>query len=179
MTACTETRFAPFEFRAAAEGAASPGTLAGVAMPYGARAELAPGLFETFRPGSLKWDAADGVILNWQHDRGQPVARSGEGGGLELTDGPDALRIAAELAATQSGRDVAELARRRVLRGFSVEFRAVRETIEGGNLRVIHEAVLRGIGVVDRPAYDDAVADLRARLDGATRPGPCARRVWL
>ena len=169
----TEYRYAAFEFRAA-EGS-SPGTLAGVAMPYGSVADLGGGLRERFDPGAFGPDVegAD-VMANWQHAREAPLARTG-GGGLTLTDGPAALRAVLVLPATAAGRDVAELASRRVLRGFSVEFRSAVDRFEG-SVRVVQRAVLTGLGVVDRPAYGDALASLRARALDAVAP---RRRVWL
>lgn len=169
----TEYRFAAFEFRAA-DSDSSPGTLAGIAMRYGDVATLPGGIRERFEPGSFGPDVerAD-VLVNWQHHREAPLGRTG-GGGLTLADGPDALRVALVLPATVAGRDVAELARRRVLRGFSVEFRAPMDRFEAG-IRVVQRARLTGLAVVDRPAYGDALASLRARaLDAAVR-----RRIWL
>ena len=53
---------------------------------------------------------------------------------------------------TTEGRDVATLVRDGVLRGFSVEFRATRDRIEGGNVRVVERAELRALSVVDDPS---------------------------
>ena len=187
MTEAVEYRYAAFEFRAADSGS-SPGTLSGVAMPYGSVADLGGGLRERFEPGAFGPDPgrAD-VMANWQHSRERPLGRTG-GGGLTLTDGPDALRAELVLPNTMQGRDVAELASRRVLRGFSIEFRALREGFRGG-VRVVSGAVLTGIAIVDKPAYGDALASLRARaLDAAgvdQAPGGIEqitaprRRVWL
>ena len=58
------------------------------------------------------------VLLNRQHERSAPLARTG-GGGLELTDTAEGLRIAASLPATRDADDVLELVRRRILRGLS------------------------------------------------------------
>ncbi len=57
---------------------------------------------EQFMPGSMRFDD---VVLNRQHQRTAPLARTG-GGGLALTDTPTELRLAATLADTQDGRDV-------------------------------------------------------------------------
>ena len=179
MTSCrktaeTECRFAAFEFRAADSGS-SPGTLYGTAMPYGTVADLGGGLRERFMPGAFGDVARADVLANWQHHREAPLARTG-GGGLTLTDGPDALRAELVLPATAAGRDVAELASKRVLRGFSIEFRAPMDRFEGG-VRVVQRAILTGLAVVDRPAYGEALAALRARaLDAA---GASRRRIWL
>lgn len=174
MAEQTEYRFAAFTFEARAGDDRSPGTLAGVAMPYGTVADLGGGLRERFEPGAFGPDPGRrDVLANWQHSREAPLGRTG-GGGLTLTDGPDALRVELVLPDTMAGRDVAELAGRRVLRGFSVEFRALREGFRSG-VRVVAGAVLTGIAIVDRPAYGEALASLRARALDAAMP---RRRIW-
>ena len=168
-----ERRFAAFEFRAAAADG-GPGTLSGVAMPYGREASLPGGLRERFDPGAFGDVAAADVLANWQHERQSPLGRTGPGGGLVLEDGPEALRASLTLPPTAAGRDVAELARRRVLRGFSVEFVAREDAVLAG-VRVVRRADLVGLAIVDRPAYPDALASLRARIEGAAP----RRRIWL
>ena len=56
-----------------------------------------------------------------------------------------------------------ELVRSGVLRGLSVEFRAIRDRFVG-DLREIGRAVLDGLGLVDRPAYAGSVG-LEVRQD--------------
>ena len=64
-----------------------------------------------------------------------------------------------------------------MLTGLSAEFRAVREDWPAPDRRVIHEAELRGLAVVDDPAHQSAlIAEVRARMSAA--PGP-RRRYWL
>ena len=172
-----EYRFAPFEFRAADDG---PGVLSGIAMPYGTIATVAPGLRERFEPGAFGPDVgASDVLANWQHDRARPLART-RGGGLVLSDGPEALRAEVALPDTEAGRDVAVLARRGVLSGFSIEFHAKRDRVDAG-VRVVESAWLSGVSIVDSPAYPDAViAALRARIEGAGGHSPRNRRLlWL
>ena len=94
------------------------------------------------------------IILNRQHDRGKPLARTG-GGGLEITDSPTELTLQATLPDTATGREAITLVRNDVLRGFSIEFRAIREYVKN---QIVHvaEAALVGIALVDRPAYPDS-----------------------
>ena len=165
-----ERRFASFEFRSS-DGA--PGVLSGMAIRYGDRAEIAPGLFERFEAGAFGDIAKSTVIVNRQHSRSAPLGRAG--GLLRLTDSADALRAELTLPKTRDGEDVATLVRDGVLRGFSVEFHATRDRIEGGNVRVVERAELRALSVVDDPAYGDSIVALRARI-------ACAdawRRWWL
>ena len=163
-----EIRFAPFELRSS-DG--TPGVLAGIAIRYGDRAEIAPGLFERFEAGAFGDIAKSTVIVNRQHNRGAPLARAG--GLLRLSDSPDDLRAELTLPDTTEGRDVATLVRDGVLRGFSIEFRAEHDRIEGGNLRIVERAKLIALSVVDDPAYGDSLVALRARIEGTRR------RWWL
>lgn len=130
--------------------------LTGRVMTYGEEATGAPGP-EMFLPGSFIWDD---VILNRQHERLTPLART-NGGGLELRDTDVALEMYATLADTASAKDTLALVKSRVLRGLSVEFRALSETLSNG-VRVIEKAELRGIGVVDSPAYAGSLVEARA-----------------
>ena len=128
--------------------------LTGVAVPYSTPARIGE-FTEQFMPGAFGDVRSLDVILNRQHDRRVPLARTG-GGGLVLTDGPDALRMEATLPGTRDADDALELVRRGVLRGLSVEFRNLRDSWSG-NLRTVHQARLGGIGLVDRPAYPTGV----------------------
>ena len=164
----TEKRFALCEYRQTDKGM----VVHGVAMPYNEDADIA-GLFkERFLPGAFGDVARADVVVNVQHDRGRPLARTGQDGGLVLEDGPIALRAAVLLPDTTEGRDTAVLVRRGVLAGFSVEFRIDEEgeKWQGDMLRVISKAELRGIAIVDRPAYDQATAEVAKRAKSATQP---------
>ena len=97
--------------------------LSGTAIRYGDVATLPFGK-EVIDAGAFgNLEDAD-LILNRQHDRGKPLARSG-GGGLEVIDSPSELRLRADLPDTPTGREAMTLVRSGVLRGFSIEFRAL------------------------------------------------------
>ena len=134
--------------------------LSGVVMRYGEIATGAPRP-ERFDPGAFRFPD-DGVILNVQHDRNRPLARTPDT--LILKDTAAALELRAELPETREGTDTLELVRSRVLTGLSVEFRAVKEHFEAG-VRVITEALLSGVAVVDRSAYSGSVVEAR-RIPG-------------
>ncbi len=142
--------------------------LTGVAMKYGAGG-VKNGQRERFEPGSLipKGD----VILNAHHDRARPLARTG-GGGLELRDSAASLAIEATLPNTRDADDTIALVEAGILRGLSVEFRALSERREAG-VRVIEKAELFGVAVVDTGAYPDATVAARS-ADEDTAPSP-----WL
>ena len=134
-------------------------TIIGAALSYGDIAVLPWGR-ERMVPGAFG-DLHDAdVVLNVQHRRDRPLART-QGGGLTLTDSTERLSITAELPATRDADDALELLRRRVLRGLSVEFHPVRERMDG-QTRVLERATLSGIGLVDRPAYPASIAAVRA-----------------
>ena len=131
--------------------------LEGTVMLYGDVA-VVDGRRERFMSGAFEYSD---VILNKQHERVSPLARTGPGG-LELIDGETEFRMRAELPETREASDALELVRKRVLRGLSVEFRAIEEHVEAG-VRVITRAILSGIGLVDRPAYPQSLAEARRR----------------
>ena len=172
-----EKRFAPLEYRADSKA----GRVSGVAMLYGAVATIMGQFKERFEPGAFGDVGAADVIVRLQHDRGRPIGRTG-GGGLELADSADALRAELVLPTTQDGEDAAELLRLRVLRGWSVEFRTAAERYED-NVRVIEKAELRGLGLVDQPAFDDSLATIAKRFEQSAPTlharRPTASTLWL
>ena len=157
-----ERRFAPLdEYR---EGSR---LVTGTAMRYGDVARLPFGS-ERFEPGAFGEVRAADVILNVQHDRGRPVARVG--GGLSLDDDLERLAIHAELPETREADDALANVKAKILRGFSVEFRSVRERM-AGNVRIVQRATLTSIALVDRPAYPESAV--------SARHVACLRRYWL
>ena len=145
MSGELERRF--FELRA--EGR----ILQGDAVVYGDRAVF-PWGEETISPGAFA--PIGDVILNRQHERAQPLART-HGGGLDLIDSPEALRISAELPATASADETLALVKGKILRGLSIEFHSRKER-QVADLRIIQEAELVGVAVVDDPAVSAFVA---------------------
>ena len=128
-------------------------TLTGVVLRYGDRASFG-GFTEEFRAGSLSYDD---VIVNLQHDRSKPVARTGAG--LVLADDEHELRASIKLPDTTYAREARELVNAKIIRGLSLEFRSVDDTWTGKH-RVINKATMTGFALVDRPAYSDSqIAD--------------------
>ena len=149
----TELRFS--ELRAAAEGR----TLSGNVVVY---REVSTGLpwREQIEPGAFQ--PLGDVRLNLQHQRTVLLARTG-GGGLVLEDGPDALRMRAELPETTAASDTLALVRAGVLRGLSVEMHPRQERQVSG-VRSISKARLSGLSVVDSGAWDGARVEARAEV---------------
>ena len=141
-------RSAPLEIRAAGR------TLTGEAVRYGQRATDRP---ERFEAGAFA--PLGPLALNLQHDPAIVLATTGDG--LAVTDTPRALEVRASL---RPGAALT-LLRRGVLRGLSVEFRALAERTEGG-VRVIERAALEGLGLVDEPAYSGRLEVRRGGFGG-------------
>ena len=136
--------------------------LSGIALRYG---DTAQSHRERFLPGSLHLD--DPVILDWEHDQLRALAWA-PNGGLELVDGPDAMRMTAELPPLPAADRALEEVRAGTVTGLSIRFRPVRERMENG-IRIIEEAVLRGIAITRAPSYTDSRVEARARK----------RKIWL
>ena len=135
-------------------------TLSGTAMRYGDVADLPWGEQERFTPGAFGDIGQADVILNRQHDRGRPLARTG-GGGLELRDTASELRITATLPDTTEANEALTLVRSRILRGFSIEFSMDGYPRSEDGVTVVERATLRAVALVDRPAYPQALVDRR------------------
>ena len=151
-------------------------TLEGVAIRYGDVAPMPWGA-ERFEAGAFGDVGNADVILNVQHSRERPIARTG-GGGLVLADTPDALTIRADLPVTRESDDALALVRAGVLRGLSVEFRPVAERLEA-DVRVIERAALAAVAVVDTGAYPGSTVEARARRRRKTLAAdiPAGRKV--
>ena len=145
--------------------------LEGTALVYGDVARTRSGE-ETFEAGAFGNVSGLDLLLNVQHNRQRPLART-DGGGLVLTDSPERLEISATLPATREADDALELVVTRVLRSLSIEFLATRE-VRQGIRRIIRAAHLGGIGLVDRGAYPQSTVEARE----AERIGR-RRKLWL
>lgn len=141
--------------------------ISGVALTYGESARIAPGIEERFAPGAF--GSLDGeAFLNLAHDRGRLLARYPDGG-LSFEDTPEALRFAADLPETREADDTLALIASGVLRSVSIEFVPLRESRGADGARIVERATLRGIGLVDRPAYQGSVLDRAEGRGGGRR----------
>ena len=156
-----EKRYAPISYRT------GQGKLEGTAVRYGdiARISSPDGYYnETVMPGAFGNLADADAILNVMHDRARPLARTG--GGLVLDDSRERLSLSAALPNTQEGQDARAMLETRVYRGLSVEMGVLADDIDlAARLRRITRAELRGIALVDRPAYEGSEAVLKRFLD--------------
>ena len=158
-----EYRFAEVEVRDA--GA----VVAGVVMPYGTVARIAGAFDESVEAGAFRFDD---VVLNRMHVAQDIIARTG-GGGMTLTDTASSLTLRADIPDYRA--DIRHQVSARILRGLSVEMRVTAEDWPTPARRIIKSADLRGIAIVDRPAYGDATAELAKR---AAHGGRVEVRWW-
>ena len=144
--------------------------LSGTVMRYG---DVSPSHRERFEPGSLR--LAESVHLDLFHDPERAVAWH-PGGGLALDNGPSALAMRAELPPIPAAERALAEVRAGKATGLSVEFNAVRETREG-ELRVIHDAVLSGVGIVAKPSYGESHVEARAKAGTVKARIPYGKRL--
>ena len=132
----------------------SPGRLYGVLLRYLERASDRPEPFETGAIDLAAVTANGGIVINRQHSRGAPIMRV-----IPELRG-DELVIDQPLPDTQAGRDAATEIRDGLMRGLSIEFKAIRQSIVSG-VRRIREAKLVAGGLVDDPSYAGATVEVR------------------
>ena len=138
----------------------SPGRLVGTLLTYGERASDRPELFER---GAFDLDAiraSGGIVINRQHERGQPIVRVVP----ELRG--DKLEIDVALLDTQQGRDAAVEVRQGLMRGLSVEFKALQARMVSGVRRISKAALVAG-GLVDDASYAGSTVEVREGDPGA------------
>ena len=154
----TETRFR--ELRA------HDRRLTGTVMRYGDEAEI-PGIgrerFSVFAFDKYLRHGG-GTRLNVMHEPDLIVA-STRRGDLTFTDSPEALDMVATLPSGSAYDSVLELVGDGLTTGLSVEFVALEERTTNGT-RVVTQAALPGLGIVDEPAYAASGVEVRARGRG-------------
>ena len=141
---------------AAAELRVEGRRLSGVVMVYG---EVSPSHRERFEPGSLRM--AEAVHLDLDHDPERAVAWH-PGGGLAIENGRDSVTMRAELPPIPAADRALHQVKAGKVTGLSVEFRTVRERRDG-DMRVIEDAILSGVGIVRVPSYGASRVEARRR----------------
>ena len=148
--------------------------ITGVVMPWETRTEI--GAFsEAFLHDSLRWK--DPIKLNLLHQQRLPIASTGDGT-LLLSKTDSGLLLHAEPADSEIREGVLSLLKTGVLTGLSVEFRAIKDHFVGRE-RTVELARLTGIGLVDKPAYEDAAVQIEERwLEEASRAAASPASSW-
>ena len=134
----------------------------GIAISYGDNASL-PWGNEIIRENAFGDIENSDIILNHQHNRELALCRN-KGGGLTLKNNASELTFKAELPDTNHGKDCYTLVKRKVIRGASIEFRALEDSYESDGTRIIEKAELVGIALVDRAAYPQSTIQAREKV---------------
>ena len=153
----TEFRYAPLT---STEGAPF---FQGTLMRYGSIGQGPHGP-EIFLPGSFGDLSQADIALNIQHQRDRPIARTPDT--MVLSDSTSMLTLTAKPPNTAEARDAKLMVQAKILTGLSIEFNCKQQEMRDG-VRVISQAQLVGVGLVDRPAYPESVVEAR-RLMGKT-----------
>ena len=129
-------------------------TLTGIAVEYGKVSPVAgSGFYERYDPAAF--DPIGDVLAHPEHNPDVILGRTGSGT-LRLTNTGSHLAVELDLPNTQAGNDLAELARRGDVAGWSVGYRTLADTWlqhpGGGRLRQVSKAVLNDVSPVARPA---------------------------
>ena len=151
-------------------------TVSGLAVPWGKVARSGRRKWR-FAQGSLRWVDEARVKLNRDHDHSQILGRA-----LRLQNTPKGLETTFFIARGDDGDRALSLAEDGALDGFSVEIDFDDEAGDShetdpndGSVRLVRQAILRGVALTGMPAFDDArvtsVAASRDQIgvhDGAT-----------
>jgi len=115
------------------------------------------------------------VIVNLQHQRTVPVARQGTEY-LDITDSETEMLMELTYPDNYGGRLAKEYVETGVLRGLSMELRITKSDWSPDySQRTIKAGTLRGIGIVDKPAFPQSTLDAAAE---DLPPEPPKAKPW-
>lgn len=146
-----ETRTEHVELRATGDGM----TFEGYAAVFNSDSHPLP-FIERIAPGAFRrsLQGRHRMMLLWNHDSSQPLA-STRNGSLKLTEDNHGLKVTAQLANTQLGRDVAELIRSGTIDAMSFGFQVKKDSWSSdGQTRTLEEVALSEVSLVSYPAYE-------------------------
>ena len=144
-------------------------TLVGAVVRWG---DVSPSHRERFEAGSLK--PGPGVVLNLGHD---PMRALAYGDDLEIEDRDDALVARARLPLIPAADVALDGVKSGRYRGYSSEFRANRDSRDADGIRIVEDAILVGIGLVDAPSYHENTVEVRRRIGGVSSSIPKGRAM--
>ena len=139
--------------RAGAGSLRSGGVLEGVLVPYDVPLRTGGGFDELFEPRCL---LVNDLVVTARHNRRRPLARFGAG--LAIRNGPDAMRATVTLPDTPEGRRTEALVRARILTGFCAGFRVLSQDWPAPDRRIVRQALLVDLAIVDMAARGKPVA---------------------
>ena len=159
----------PPELRGFAFSVISPGVIEGVLVPYGAPISMGGVFTEIWEPHCL---LLNNIRVNIRHDWHRPFAEFGRG--LRTKRGDDAMRVVLTLRDTPEARRARTLVGAGKLTAFSAELRVVEEEWPAPDRRIVHQALLTGLALVDRPGHETAlIGEVRARLEASEARRTC------
>jgi HK97 family phage prohead protease len=151
---------ANLEIRDASDGMA----FEGYAAIFNSDSEPLP-FIERIQPGAFKrsLQSRNEIKMLWNHDAGEPLA-SLRGGTLKIFEDNIGLRVSAQLANTQRGRDTAELIRSGTIDSMSFGFNVVKDSWNSdGTVRTLEAVRLFEISLVSFPAYQATAGTVSVR----------------
>ena len=167
------TRTGPPERRAFSFSVTSPGVLEGVLIPYGVPISIGGVFDEIYEPHCL---LMNNLQVNIRHDWRRPFSEFGKG--LQARDADDAMHAVLTLRDTPEARRARSLVEAGELTAFSVEVRVLDEEWPAPDRRIVHQALLTGLALVEKPEHETPlIEEVRARLE-AGEPAPFRRRRW-
>lgn len=162
------------QLRAAPEGAASPGTLAGYALRFNTLSRDLGGWFEEIDPDAIDLENTGRVLCRWNHGSDNLLGAT-DSGTLRLFVDDEGLLYENDLPETTAGRDVAALAIRGDVAFSSFAFRVLPNGehwyIDGEDrlvCRVLRMSLVDVAPVAD-PAYWSSSAGVTRSLDDVTQ----------
>lgn len=158
--------------------ATDEGVIFGLAIPYNRATNIGDpnsgGFEERIAPGSCTKSLREAdIVALWNHNSAQPLGRT-SAGNLKLSNGTRGVEPELKPADTSYARDLAELVKAGVVRGWSFGFEVVKDewTNDAGELadawtgtkRTIREMKLIEVSPVTFPAYDSTEIASRSAI---------------
>ncbi len=161
------------ERRAFAFDVTAPGVIEGMLIPYGVPIPIGGVFTEVWEPHCL---LLNNIRVNVRHNWRRPFG--GFGKGLRARDADDAMRVVLTLRDTPEARRARNLVETGALTAFSAEFRIMGEEWPAPDRRIVRQALLTGLALVDRVRHETPlIEEMRTRLQ-AGETAPFRRELW-
>lgn len=158
------------ERRAFAFALVSPGVIEGLVIPYGVPIRIGGVFTEIWEPHCL---LLNNIRVNVGHDWRRPFA--GFGKGLRTKHGDDAMRMVLTLRDMPEARRARAMVETGALTAFSAEFRILDEEWPAPDRRIVRQALLIGLALVERAEHESPLieeAGARQETERSEPDGP-------
>ncbi len=132
----------------------APGVIEGVLIPYGVAIPIGDIFTEVWEPHCL---LINNIRVNIRHDWHRPFGEFGKG--LRMRRCDDAMRVVLTLRDTPEARRARNLVESGVLTAFSAELRILDEEWPAQDRRIVHQALLTGLALVDRAGHESPLIE--------------------